>query len=192
MSQTSISKDMESTASPARGRQGWRARVSVGCAVLAAAVVTVASVAGVASAATVPTARLSFSPARISADTQPDMKFASQDVPSGSVLYLQESSDGGRQWTTVAKTTHTQGTANIAALSQGVYKFRIIIADNGIEHAVSALATLTVTAPGAAPAPAPTATAAPSGSGIPWLTIIVKPIWDAIVTAVIGWIIALF
>jgi hypothetical protein len=181
MNTTNISRDMKSTASAGRGRRGWCARIALGCGLVAAAVVTVAGVSGAANAATAPTAQLSFSPAKVSVGTQPDMKFASQNVPSGSVLYLQESPDGGRQWTTVAKTTDTQGTAKIAAPSQGVYEFRIIVADDGTELAVSAPATLTVTAP-----------AAPSGPGIPWLKIIVEPVWDAIVTTVIGLIIALF
>lgn len=193
MTTTNISKDMESTASPARSRHGWRTRVTLGCAAVATAGVAVAGLSGVASAATGPTAELSFAPAQISAGAQPDMTFLSQDVPSGSILYLQKSADGGQQWTTVGKTTSTQGTANVAALSQGVYEFRLVIVDNGTKLGVSAPATLTVTAPGGVPAaPAPTATAAPSGSGIPWLTMIVKPLWEGIVAAVVAFIISLF
>lgn len=191
MSQTNITKDAESTASVSRSGRSWRARVALGCALVATAGVTAIGGAGVASASTGPTARLSFSPATISAGTQPDMKFTSQDVPSGSLLFLQESKVGGQKWTTVAKTTDTEGTATIGAPSQGVYKFRIIVADQGTQLAVSAPATLTVTAAGGAPAPAPTATAAPSGSGVSWLKIIVKPVWEAIAWTALAWIFGL-
>jgi hypothetical protein len=47
----------------------------------------------------------------------------------------------------------------------------------------------------AAPAPTasvPSATAAPSGSGVPWLEIIVKPLWDAIAGGIIALILSLF
>ena len=104
---------------------------------VAAAAVTVVGVSGAANAAMAPTVELSFSPAKISAGTQPDITFVSQDVPSGPVLYLQESLSGSGQWAPAAKTTDTQSTANIAALSQGVYGFEIIV-DNGTKLAVSA------------------------------------------------------
>src|ERR1700722_18156867 len=77
------------------------------------------SVAGPAHAASAPTAQLSFSPTTVSAGAQPQVTFISQDVPSGSVLYLEESSDGGQQWKTVDKTTATQGTARLAAPPEG-------------------------------------------------------------------------
>jgi len=192
MSPTNISKDLETTTGAARCRRGGRTKVALSCAVVAATATTVVGLSGVANAATVPTAQLSFSPATISAGTQPEVTFLSQDVPSGSILYLQKSSDDGQQWTSVAKTTNTQGTANIAALPQGAYEFRIEISDNGTELAVSAPATLTVTASGGAPAPVSTATASPSGSGIPWLDIVVKPVWDAIIASIITWIFSLF
>jgi hypothetical protein len=159
------------------------------------------SVAGPAHAAGAPTAQLSFSPTTVSAGAQPQVTFISQDVPSGSVLYLEESPDGGQQWKTVDKTTSTQGTARLAALPEGAYEFKIVIAD-GKAVGASAPATLTVTGPGgaqptppptpAAPAAAPTATAAPSGSGIPWLEIIVKPLWDAIAGGIIALLLSLF
>ena len=186
MSPTNIGKDMERTVA-ARGRWGRRARVALAGmlgAATAATAVTVVGVSGVANAATLPTVQLSFSPATISTGTQPELKFASQGAPSGSILYLQDSADGGLQWKTVAKTTATQGTAKIAALSQGAWEARLIVTDDGKNLAVSKPATLTVTA-------APAATAAPSGSGIPWLEIIVKPIWDAIVGFVLGGVFAL-
>jgi hypothetical protein len=205
MSLANISKSMEIVGGAARGRRGWRACVALGCVLVTAAVVAVASTPGIAEAASAPSAQLSFSPATISTGSQPDMTFISQNVPSGSLLYLQESSDGGHQWKTVDKTTDTQGTANIAALSEGVYEFRIVITDDGTALAASAPAALTVTGPGGAmpaPPPAPTAaptqptatapSPAPSRSGIPWLHIIVKPIWDAIIAAIVTWIISLF
>jgi hypothetical protein len=173
----------------------------LGSALITATVVTVTGASGIAAAgaAAAPTAQLSFSSATISAGSQPDMTFMSQNVPPGSLLYLQESSDGGRQYRTVDKTADTQGTANLAALSGGVYEFKITITDQGTELATSAPVTLTVTSPGdAAPAPAappptaPAQTTAPAGSGIPWLDIIVKPIWDTIVGTIIAWIISFF
>ena len=162
------------------------ARAALGCcALVTAIVVTVISASSVANAATAPTAQLSFSPATISAGSKPDMTFMSQNVPSGSLLYLQESSDGGRQWRTVGKTADTQGMAKIAALSKGEYELRITITDKGTELAMSAPATLTVTGPGRA-------MPAPSGLHIPWLDIVVKPVWDAIIAVIVTWIISLF
>jgi hypothetical protein len=129
------------------------------------------------------------------------MTFLSQNVVSGSLLYLEESSDGGQQWKTVDKTSDTQGTANLAALSEGVYEFRIVITDNSTPVGASAPATLTVTDPGGAqptpPTPAASATAPTSSptaapSGVPWLQTIVKPVWDAIVATIIGIILSLF
>jgi hypothetical protein len=199
MSATNISRGMEITAGASQGRPRRPVRAALGCALVTATAVTVIGASGVAGAATTPAAQLSFSPATIAAHSHPDMTFMSQNVPSGSLLYLQESSDGGRQWRTVGKTAHTQGTANLAALSEGVFEFRITIADNGTELATSAPATLTVTGPGGAtPAPVPQAPAAPttpspapSGSGIPWLDTIAKPIWDSIIATIIAWIFSL-
>jgi hypothetical protein len=192
MIRTNISKDVASAVSSARGSRGWRARITLGCALVAAAAVTVVGVPGAADAATATTVQLSFSSDKISVGTRPDLTFLSQDVPSGSILYLQESLRSSGHWTSMAKTTNTQGTTNIAALSQGVYEFRIIVADNGTQLAVSAPATLTVISAGGTPTPAAIATAAPSGSGIPWMKIIVEPVWNAIVRIVIDWILSLF
>jgi hypothetical protein len=197
MSATNISRGMEITAGAAQGRPSRPVRAALGCALVTAIAATVVGASGVADAAAAPTAQLSFSPTTIAARSQPDMTFMSQNVPSGSLLYLQESSDGGRQWRTVGKTAHTQGSANIAALPEGVYEFRIAIADNGTELGTSAPATLTVTGPGGAmptpEAPAtPTAPSpAPSGSGIPWLDTVAKPVWDSIIASIIAWIFSL-
>jgi hypothetical protein len=120
------------------------------------------------------------------------------------VLFLEESPDGGRQWKTVDKTTDTQGTASLAALSEGVYEFKVVITDNKATIGASAPAAITVTgangaqpsrppAPAApAPPPAPGPAAAPSGSGVPWLQIIVQPIWDEIAAAIMTFILSLF
>jgi hypothetical protein len=181
--------------------RGRRACALFGGTLVAAAAIGL-GVAGTAQAAATPTADLSFSPATVNAGTQPQMTFLSQNVLSGSLLYLEESSDGGQQWKTVDKTTDTQGTANLAALPEGVYEFRIVITDNNTAVGASAPVTLTVTDPGgaqptpptppvaSAPAPTPSPTAAPSG--VPWLQTIVKPIWDAIVATIIGIILSLF
>jgi hypothetical protein len=152
------------------------------------------SVAGPAHAAAAPTAQLSFSAAKVSTGAQAQLTFISENAPSGALLYLEESSDGGQRWKTVDKTTATQGTARLAALPEGVYEFKIIIADNNTALGASAPARLTVTGPGGAPgtAPAPSATAAPSGSGVPWLDIIVKPLWDALAGALVAFIFSLF
>jgi hypothetical protein len=163
------------------------------CGTLAAATVISLGIAGTAQAAVAPTADLSFSPTTISAGTHPQMTFLSHNVPSGTLFYLEESSDGGQQWKTVNKTTDTQGTADLATISEGVYQFKIVITDNNTVIGASAPATLTVTGPGDAqptvPASATTApvpSAAPSGSGVPWLQAIVKPIWNAIVDWLVG------
>jgi hypothetical protein len=186
----------------ARGRQRRQALGALGGGLVTATVIAV-SMPGIARAATPPGAQLSFSPATIRGGTQPNMTFISQNVPAGSLLYLQESSDGGRQWKTVDKTTNTQGTANIAVLPAGEYEFRVAVTGNGSTLGVSAPAPLTVTGPGgtahtaptAAPAQSPAATAvpppAPSGSGIPWLDIIVKPFWEAVVGGIVAWVISL-
>jgi hypothetical protein len=173
------------------------------CAMLGGTlVVTIAiglTVAGTAQAATAPTADLSFASTTVSAGTQPQMTFLSQNVPSGAVLYLEESSDGGQHWKTVDKTTDTQGTTDLAAVSEGVYQYEIVIMDNNAQIGASAPATLTVTGAGGAqptppasvptapaPAPTPTPSAAQSHSSVPWLQMIVKPIWHAIVDFLIG------
>jgi hypothetical protein len=175
------------------------------CSIIAGTVAAAAigaGLAGTAQAAT-PTAQLSFSPSTVSAGTQPQLTFLSQGAPAGSLLYLEESPNGGQQWKTVDKTTSTQGTANIAALPEGVYEFRIVITDENTTLGTSAPATLTVTGLGGAQpsgAPTPTAavpsatasaTAAPSGSGASWLDIIVKPVWESIVAAVVTFFLSL-
>lgn len=185
--------------------------ISKGIGVLAATTAIVVGAAGVALAATPaakPTATLSFSPTTISPSTQPNMTFISSNVPSGATLYLQESADGGRQWKTVDRTDNTQGSSNLATLSEGVYQFHIVIVANNTALATSKPATLTVTGPGGAmptpvpvdtpTGPTPTATAttppspAPSGSGVPWLEMIVEPVWDAFIGAIIDWFFSLF
>jgi hypothetical protein len=185
MSLTNINKDTEILGGATRGRRGWRTCAALCCVLMAATAVT--STPGTAEAATAPSAQLSFSPAAIKAGSQPEMTFMSQNVPSGSLLYLQESPDRGQQWQTVDKTTATQGTAKLAALPKGVYQFRIVIAENGTALAESGTATLTVTGSGGA-----TPALARSGSHIPWLDIIVKPVWDAIIAAIVTWVISLF
>jgi hypothetical protein len=175
------------------------ARHSIG--LLAATTAIAVGAAGAAQAAA-PSATLSFSPATISAGTQPDMTFIGSDVPSGATLYLQESADGGQQWKTVDRTDRTQGSSNLAALSEGVYQFRIVIVNGNTALAASEPATLTVTGPGGAtPTPVPVVTPAaaatapppaPSGTGVPWLDSIVEPVWHAILIAIIAWILSLF
>ena len=186
MSLTNINQDLEIRGGAARDRRSWCTCVALWC-VLVAAATAVTSTPGTAEAATAPSAQLSFSPAAIKVGSQPEMTFMSQNVPSGSLLYLQESSDRGQQWKTVDKTTATQGTAKLAALPKGVYQFRIVIAESGTALAESGTTTLTVTGSGGA-APA----LARSGSHIPWLDIIVKPVWDAIIAAIVSWVIWLF
>ncbi len=176
---------------------------------LAAAAVIGTLAAGSAQAAPAPTAQLSFDPATISAGTQPQLTFMSQNVPSGTLLYLQESADGGQQWKTIGKTTSTQATANIAALSEGDYEFRILITENNTVLAASAPASLTVTGfGGAVPTPAPTPAGvpqtgntpapsavpspAPSSSGVPWLDKVVKTVWKAAWDIILAWIFSLF
>lgn len=153
-----------------------------------------------AHASTRPTAELSFAHPTVSAGVQPQLTFISSNVPSGAILYLEESTDGGQHWKAVSKTTDTQGAANLKALPAGVYEYEIVIADtSNTELGASAPAKLTVTGPGGAqptpaptpapaipPAPAPPPNATASGSGTPWLQIIVQPIWDAIVSTIIG------
>ncbi|HXL88500.1 MAG TPA: hypothetical protein VN969_05870 [Streptosporangiaceae bacterium] len=180
-----------------KGTRGGRRTCAMLGGTLAAATVISLGVGGTAQAAVAPTADLSFSSATVSAGSQPQMTFLSHGAPSGALLYLEESSDGGQQWKTVDKTTDTQGTANLAAISEGVYQFKILITDNNTVIGASAPAALTVTGPGdaqpAAPAsaaPAPGPTSAPSGSGVSWLQVIVKPIWDTIVGWLIGFILS--
>jgi len=180
-----------------RTRPGRRA-----CAVLSATLVAAAAVAvglsGTAEAAPAPTAQLSFSPATVSAGTDPQMTYLSQNVPSGALLYLQESADGGGQWKTIDKTTATQATANLAPQPAGDDEFRIVITDNGTVLATSSAASLTVTsAGGATPTPPatphpPTPTATPSSSGVPWMTTVVKEVWKTAVEMILAWIISLF
>jgi hypothetical protein len=190
------------TSHVAGGRQRRRALVALSGGLATATVIAI-SMPGIARAATPPSAQLSFSPATISAGTQPNMTFISQNVPVGSLLYLQESSGDGQQWKTVDKTTNTQGTANLAVLPAGEYEFRVVVTGNGSTLGVSAPAPLTVTGPSgtaptvaaATPAQSPAATAVPpptsSGSGIPWLDIIVKPFWEAVIGGIVAWVISL-
>lgn len=182
---------------------GRRAGAIVGGALLAGSAIAV-SAASTAQAAAAPTVQLAFSPTTISAGTSPQMTFMSQNVPSGALLYLQESSNGGQQWKTIDKTADTQATADIAALPEGDYEFRILITVDNTVLGASAPAPLTVTgADGAMPVgvatatqapPAPTTvpSPAPSGSGVPWLKTVVKSIWDAIWDVILGWILSLF
>jgi hypothetical protein len=185
MSLTNINQDMKILGGVARGRRSWRTCAAL-CCVLVAAATAVISTPGTAEAATAPSAQLSFSPAAIKVGSPPEMTFMSQNVPSGSLLYLQESSDRGQQWLTVDKTIATQGTAKLAPLPKGVYQFRIVIAESGTALAESGTATLTVTGSGGA-----TPASVRSGSHIPWLDIIVKPVWDAIIAIIVSWVISL-
>jgi hypothetical protein len=166
---------------------------------LAVASVIAVSVAGTAQAAT-PTVQLSFSQTPISGGTAPQMTFLSQNIPPDALLYLQESTDGGQQWKTIDKTTDTQATAKIAALPEGNYEFKILVAADNTVLASSAPALLTVTgADGALPTPvatptqAPTTPAtAPSSSGVPWLNTVVKDIWKITEDVILAWILSLF
>jgi hypothetical protein len=187
-----------------KGIGGRRRACALSGGTLIAATAICLGVTGTAHASAAPTASLSFSPTTIIAGTQPQMTFLSSNVPSGSVLYLEESADGGRQWKTVDKTTSTQGTSLLSALSsEGVYEFRIVITDNNATIGESVPATVTVTgadgqqptaaAPAAsAPAPAPTPAAAPSSSGVPWLTMVVKGIWNVAIATLIAIIMSFF
>lgn len=172
---------------------------------LVAAIAGVVLVGGTAHAAQTPSTQMTFSPARISAGTQPDLTFTSLDAPSGALFILQESTDNGTQWKSVERTNATAGSSYLPAASAGTYEYRVLMMQGSTVLAASAPTTLTVTASGGTvptPAPSPTPTAAsaavaapasaPPSSGLPWMEFIVKPMWDAIIDAIIGWIFSLF
>jgi hypothetical protein len=142
---------------------------------------------------------VTFSPSTISAGAQPDLTFTSQGAPSNALFILQESTDSGAQWKNVERTSNAAGSSDLAAASEGVYEYRVLMTQDSALLAVSAPAVLTVTGPGgatpaASPDPSSTAatpTSAPSSSGLPWMDFIVRPIWDAVVGVIIDWFLSL-
>ena len=185
-------------------RGGRRSRVA--CFSVAGAVVTagVVLLSGTALAAETPGTQMTFNPSTISAGTQPELTFTSQGAPSGAQFILQESTDSGAQWKSVERTSNAAGSSYLPAASAGVYEYRVLMTQGSTVLAASAPTVLVVTSSsGATPAPAPsptptaapaataTPTSAPPSSGLPWMEFIVKPIWDAIVGAIVGWILSL-
>jgi hypothetical protein len=194
-------RSKERTVSGTKSLGAWRSgAVTATAAVLTAA--TIIAVSGTAHATTAPTAELSFSPSTISAGTQPQLTFLSSNAPSGALFVLQESTDGGAHWKNVERTNNSAGTSDLPAEPEGSYSFRILIVEGNTVVAASQPTTLTVTGPdGVMPsptptmsvtAPAPSPSTAPPTSESPWMKFIVKPIWDAIVDVIIGWILSLF
>lgn len=168
--------------------------------VMAVMTAGVALLGGNAHAAVPPSTQVTFSPSTITAGSRPDLTFTSQDAPPGALFILQESADGGVHWKSVERTNNAAGSSYLAAASAGVFEYRVLMTRGSTVLATSAPATLTVTDPGsAAPSPAPTAAvtaaappaSAPSSAGLPWMEFIVKPVWDAIVGAIIGWVLSL-
>jgi hypothetical protein len=186
---------------PASGSRRARRAAALAAVPMAASIV-LAGLSGTAQAAQGPTVTVSFTPATVSAGTQPQLTYVTTNPPSGSVLYLQVSDNGGQSWQNVARSNTTSGTTNVPADPEGIYEYRMFLSDNGTTLAVSQPATLTVTGPGGAmPTPAataptasapptPSASAAPSApsnsGGIPWLHDIVHDVWDVIWDIILG------
>lgn len=194
MSPITTSRGIHGERGSRRARPSRAVRVGVAGAVVMAGVVLGSGTAHAAA----PSTQVTFSPSTISAGAQPDLTFTSQGAPANALFILQESADGGAQWKNVERTNNAAGSSYLAAASEGVYEYRVLMTEGSTVLAISAPAVLTVTgAGGAAPSPSPTATAAaapasaPPSTGLPWMDFIVKPIWDAIVGVIIGWFLAL-
>jgi hypothetical protein len=184
MDQHVMSADIgEETRRERRNHSGRRVRQAVAVTAGAAAVAGVLLAGGAAHAAGQPTVKLAFSPAKISAGSQPELSFSSQNAPSGVLFILQDTSKGGTQWKSVERTNATSGSAYLPPASAGVLDYRILMTEGTEVLAVSPTAVLTVTA---------TPATAPSSTGIHWMTILGKPIWDAIIGTGIAWIFSLF
>jgi hypothetical protein len=104
-------------------------RSSAWIAIAAALPLTgVAAVAPMASASTKPTASLTFSPNKVTAKADLEVKYTSAHVPAGSTLYLQWQVGSAHVWKRYATLKGTSGTASERGVPQGRDEFRIHVA----------------------------------------------------------------
>lgn len=145
--------------------------------VMLAACVALASSTGIAHASG-PSASVSLSASSVTAGTDPALHYNVSDVPSGSVIYLEQSTNGGQKWQPVKRLTSTRGAVHLQPSTAGTYNYEVVVQQGGTVIFSSGPATLTVNNN-------------PSQSGNSWLNDVesfLGPIVTDPVETLIGWL----
>jgi hypothetical protein len=121
-----------------------------------------------------PSASVSLSASSVTAGTDPALSYNVSGAPSGSSIYLVQSTDGGQDWQPVGQLTASHGSVSVQPGQAGTYNFEVVVQQGGTVVLSSAPTTLTVSSS--------------SQSGDGWLSAVASIVgaipWDI----VIGWL----
>lgn len=151
--------------------------LAAGAGVTLVACVALASSTGVAHASG-PSASVSLSASRVTAGTDPALRYNVRDVPSGSAIYLERSTNGTKKWQRVKRLTSSSGVVHLQPSTAGTYTYDVVVEQGGTVVFSSGPTTLMVNNN-------------PPQSGNDWLSA-VESILGSIVTdppeAILGWL----
>ncbi|HEY1820584.1 MAG TPA: hypothetical protein VGG83_11715 [Trebonia sp.] len=117
--------------------------LAAGAGVALVASVALASSTGVAHAS-VPSASVSLSVSTVTAGTDPALRYNVSDVPSGSAIYLEQSTNGGQAWKRVKHLATSHGAVHLQPSTAGTYNYKIVVQQGGTVVFSSGPTTLTV------------------------------------------------
>jgi hypothetical protein len=117
--------------------------LAAGAGVTLVTCVAVASSTGVAHASG-PSASVSLSTSSVTAGTDPALRYNVSDVPSGSAIFLEQSTNGGQKWQRVKRLTSTRGAVHLKPSTAGTYTYDVVVQQGGTVIFSSGPTTLTV------------------------------------------------
>jgi hypothetical protein len=117
--------------------------LAAGAGVALAACVALGGSAGVAHAGG-PSASVSLSASSVTAGTDPALSYNVSGAPSGSSIYLVQSTNGGQNWQPVQQLTASRGSVDLRPTTAATYNYEIVVQQGGTVVLSSAPTTLTV------------------------------------------------
>jgi hypothetical protein len=117
--------------------------LAAGAGVAVVACVALGGSAGAAYASDL-SASVSLSASSVAVGTDPVLHYDVSDAPSGSNIYLEQSTNGGQAWQPVQQLTTGRGSVDLQPDTAGTYNFEIVVQQGGTVIISSAPTTLTV------------------------------------------------
>jgi hypothetical protein len=117
--------------------------LAAGAGTALVACVALAGSAGIAHASG-PSASVSLSASSVTVGTDPAVNYNVSGAPSGSVIYLEQSTNGGQNWQPVRRLPASRGSVDLRPAAAGTYNYQIIVQQGGTVVLASAPTTLTV------------------------------------------------
>jgi hypothetical protein len=118
--------------------------LAAGAGTALVACVALAGSTGIAHASG-PSASVSLSAPSVTAGTDPALNYNVSGAPSGSAIYLEQSTDGGQSWQPVQLLPASRGSVDLQPSAAGTINYEVVVQQGGTVVFSSAPTTLTVT-----------------------------------------------